>query len=71
MVHSPIWCKCKKQSWTRSYLRQCWEREVAARCTNTDCEREIEPDVIEELLQRIGVLDIEITNEEGEPAEES
>jgi hypothetical protein len=59
MVHGPIWCKCKKQSWTRSHLKWAWEQETTVRCSNTECGREIEPHVLEELLQRIGVLHLE------------
>jgi len=59
MVRSPIWCQCKKHSWTRSHLRWAWEHEVTIRCSNTECEREIEPGRIEELLQEIGVLSLD------------
>lgn len=56
MVRSPIWCKCKRHSWTRSALKWAWEQEVTLKCSNTECAREIEPERIEELLTGIGEL---------------
>lgn len=69
MVHGPIWCKCKKHSWTRNALKWAWEQENTVRCSNTECGREIEPHVLEELLQRIGVLSLEQGDSDVDPEE--
>ncbi len=71
MVHGPIWCKCKKQSWTRNQLKWAWEQENTVRCENGECGREIEPHVLEELLQRIGVLHLDEGDKEGGSEQDS
>jgi len=71
MVLGPIWCKCKKHSWTRSALKWAWEQENTVRCSNTECGREIEPHVLEDLLQRIGVLHLDGGDKEEESAQDS
>lgn len=59
MIKKPIWCKCRKHSWTRRSLLWSWENNKPVSCPEPQCKREITVDAIEELLQQIGVLNLE------------
>ena len=59
MVRTPIWCRCKKHSWTRSEFRRAWENDMILRCSNDACEHEVGPERMQELLTEIGELLLE------------
>ena len=56
MVLKPIWCKCRKQSWTRRQLYSAWERGGALICNNPECQRVIPEHILKELLIKIGMI---------------
>lgn len=63
MIRKPIWCKCRKHSWTRRSLLSAWENNRPVRCPEPQCNREISVDDVEVLLQQIGVLNLEEDDE--------
>ena len=68
MLAKPIWCKCKKHSWTRRQLYASWEKNRSIRCPIPDCEREIPMETVEALLIQVGMVtpDEESTGVESE-----
>ena len=67
MLRQPIWCKCKKHSWTRRQLYAAWEKDRDIRCPDPACQREIPLETIETLLIGLGmVTPDEVSNEEVE-----
>jgi len=59
MIRKPIWCKCRRHSWTRRQLISAWEGGNSIRCPEPECTREIEVEAIEALLKKIGALDLD------------
>lgn len=55
----PIWCKCKGHSWTRKQLYAAWENGVPVICPAPGCDRTITVDVIEQMLQKIGMVTLQ------------
>jgi hypothetical protein len=64
MLTKPIWCKCKKHSWTRRQLYSAWEKDRDIRCPTPDCGREIPLETIEALLIQIGMITEDSTTTE-------
>jgi hypothetical protein len=56
MLSKPIWCKCKKHSWTRRQLYAAWEKGRDIRCPSPGCERAIPVETIERLLIDLGMV---------------
>jgi len=67
MLTKPIWCKCKKHSWTRRQLYAAWERGKDIRCPNPECDRSIPVETVEELLIEMGLVPDEETPPEVAP----
>lgn len=67
MLTKPIWCKCKKHSWTRRQLYAAWEKNRGVRCPDPGCQREIPLETVETLLIELGmVTPDEISTDEAE-----
>ncbi len=56
MVRKPIWCKCKKHSWTRRQLYAAWEKDRDIRCPDPGCHRMIPVETVETMLIDLGLV---------------
>lgn len=65
MLTKPIWCDCRKHSWTRRQFYSAWERSRALRCPDPDCQRDITLESIEEHLIEQGLVNDESSTEEA------
>ena len=66
MLRKPIWCKCKRHSWTRRQLYSAWEKGRDLRCPDPGCERTIPGETIEALLIQLGMVTEDSTDETPE-----
>jgi hypothetical protein len=56
MLRKPIWCKCKKHSWTRRQLYAAWEKGRDVMCPDPTCQRTIPVETVETLLVDLGMV---------------
>jgi len=56
MLSKPIWCKCKKHSWTRRQLYASWEKGRDVQCPDPGCQRVIPVETVEILLIDLGMV---------------
>ena len=59
-MKKPIWCKCRKQLWQRTHLKAAVENNRTLRCPVPECQRELAPELIEELLLKLKEIEYEL-----------
>lgn len=65
-MRKPVWCGgCKRHAWTRQQILSAWMSDIALRCPEPDCEREVSTEILEEALRREGMLNTEDDDDGG------
>jgi len=66
-VQGPVWCLCKRHSWTRKQLLSAWEAGRSLYCPDVACSREIVLESIRTILLRLKLIPEEEEESDGHP----